>query len=787
MIKNYLKIAFRNLLRNKAFSIINISGLAIGMASAILILLWIKNEVSYDQFHEKKQRIYEAWNRAHFSGKLQCWSTTPKVLARTLEKDLPEVEHSARVNWGSNFLFSIGEKRLTVQGNIVDSNFLQVFSFPMVKGNSKLALMDMHNIVLTENLAKKLFGEEEPMGKIIKIDNKENFTVTGIAKDLPNNTRFKFEYLIPWAYLRSQGNDDTYWGNNSTKTYVLLKQNASFASANEKIRKLKVRYDSTEDKRWEMFLYPMSKWRLYSRFKDGYEYGGRIEFVRMFAIIAVFILLIACINFMNLSTARSEKRAREVGIRKVVGAQKGALIGQFIGESILLAFLAGIIAVGIVQLSLPGFNRLTDKKLFIDFASAGNWLFALGFIILTGIIAGSYPAFYLSSFQPVRVLKGLFRSNKALVTPRKVLVVLQFTFAIILIISTIIVRNQINYARNHDAGYDRNNLVYHFLTGDLEKKYDLVKNELLSSGAASYVSKTSAPMTQGWSDTWGIEWTGKDPNDKTDFDIYNADEDLVKTTGLQLVKGRDFNLKQFPTDSTAVILNESAVKAMNFKDPLGQVIKNNDISWHVVGVIKDFILQSPYSPLKPMIIQGGKGWFNVMHIKLNAANSTSQNLAKAEKIFKKYNPEYPFEYKFIDEEYASKFEDEKRTGTLTALFAGLTIFISCLGLFGLAAYMAQNRIKEIGIRKVLGASVTNITTLLSKDFLKLVIISLVLASPIAGYLMYKWLQDYPYRVQIQWWVFVFAGIAAITIALVTVSFQAIRAATANPVKNLRTE
>ena len=787
MIKNYLKIAFRNLLRNKAFSIINISGLAIGMASAILILLWIKNEVSYDQFHERKERTYEAWNRAHFSGKLQSWGTTPKVLARTVEKDLPEVEHAVRVDWPSSFLFSIGEKRLMVQGNIVDSNFLQVFSFPLVKGNSKLALMDMHNIVLTEKLANKLFGEEEPMGKIIKIDNKENFTVTGIAKDLPNSTRFNFEYLIPWAYLRSQGNDDTYWGNNSTKTYVLLKQNASFASANEKIRKLKVRYDSTEDKRWEMFLYPMSKWRLYSRFKDGYEHGGRIEFVRMFAIIAVFILLIACINFMNLSTARSEKRAREVGIRKVVGAQKGALVGQFIGESILLAFLAGIIAVIIVQLSLPGFNRLTDKKLFIDFASTGNWLFALGFIILTGIIAGSYPAFYLSSFQPVKVLKGLFRSNKALVTPRKVLVVLQFTFAIILIISTIIVRNQINYARNRDAGYDRNNLVYHFLTGELKKKYDLVKNELLSSGVATHVSKTSAPMTQGWSDTWGIEWTGKDPNDKTDFDIYNADEDLVKTTGLQLVKGRDFNLKQFPTDSTAVILNESAVKAMNFKDPLGQIVKNNDISWHVVGVIKDFILQSPYSPLKPMIIQGGKGWFTAMHIKMNPANAMSQNLAKAEKIFKKYNPEYPFEYKFIDEEYASKFEDEKRTGTLTALFAGLTIFISCLGLFGLAAYMAQNRIKEIGIRKVLGASVTNITTLLSKDFLKLVIISLLLASPIAGYLMYKWLQDYPYRVQIQWWVFAFAGIAAITIALITVSFQAIRAATANPVKNLRTE
>jgi ABC-type antimicrobial peptide transport system permease subunit len=787
MLRNYLKIAFRNLLRNKAFSIINILGLAIGMASSILILLWIQNEVSYDQFHEKKERIYEAWNKAQFSGKLQCWNTTPKVLARALEKDLPEVEHAVRVNWPSNYLFSIGEKRLTVMGNIVDSNFLQVFSFPLVKGNPQLALMDMHNIVLTEKLGRKIFGNEDPMGKVIKIDNKDNFTVTGIVKDLPNNTRFNFEYLLPWAYLRSQGNDDLNWGNNSTRTYVLLKPNASFSSADSKIRKIKTRYDKTEDARWEMFLYPVSRWRLYSNFKDGFEDGGRIEFVRMFGIIAVFILLIACINFMNLSTARSEKRAKEVGIRKVVGAQKRALVGQFIGESILLAFLAGIIAVIIVQLSLPGFNKLTDKKLFIEYGNINYWLFALLFVIFTGIVAGSYPAFFLSSFQPVRVLKGLFRSSKALVAPRKLLVVLQFTFAIILIISTIIVRNQINYAKNRDTGYDKNNLMYHFLTGDLEKKYDLVKNELLTAGVATSISKTSAPLTQGWSDTWGVEWTGKDPNDKTDFDIYNADEDLVKTAGLQIIKGRDFNLKGFPTDSTAVILNESAVRAMNFKEPIGQIIKNNDIQWHVVGVIKDFILQSPYYPLKPMVIQGGKGWFNVMHIKLNPANTTAQNLKKAETIFKRYNPEYPFDYKFVDEEYAKKFEDEKRTATLTALFAGLTIFISCLGLFGLAAYMAQNRIKEIGVRRVLGASIANITTLLSKDFLKLVIISLIIASPVAGFVMHKWLQDYPYRVGIDWWVFAVAGLTAVVIALCTVSFQAVRAATSNPVKNLRAE
>lgn len=787
MLKNYLKIAFRNLLRNKAFSFINILGLAIGMASAILILLWIQNEMSYDQFHAKKDRIYEAWNRANFSGKLQCWNTTPKILSKALSNDIPEVEEATRVNWPSNYLFSVGDKRLTVKGNIVDSNFLKVFSFPLVKGNAATALMDMHSIILTEKLAKKIFGDEDAMGKIIKIDNKDNFTVTGIAKDLPNNTRFDFEYLLPWSYLRYTGQDDENWGNNSTRNYVLLKQNASFASADSKIRHIKVRYDKDDDPKWEMFLYPISKWRLYSSFKEGVEDGGRIEFVRLFGIIAAFILLIACINFMNLSTARSEKRAKEVGIRKVVGAQKKFLIGQFIGESVLLAFLAGILAIIIVQISLPGFNKLTDKHLFIEYGNVNYWLFALGFILLTGILAGSYPAFYMSSFQPVKVLKGVFRASNALVTPRKVLVVLQFTFAIILIISTITVKHQIDYARERQTGYDKNNLIYHFLTGDLEKNYDLVKNDLISSGAAVAVSKTSAPITQGWSDSWGFEWQGKDPNDKTDFDRYCADEDLVKTVGFQIVKGRDLNLKQFPTDSTGVILNESAVKVMNFKEPIGQIVKDNGIDWHVVGVIKDFILQSPYMPLKPMVIEGGKGWFNVMHIKLNPKNTTAQNLQTAETIFKKYNPEYPFEYKFVDEEYANKFSDEKRTATLTALFAGLTIFISCLGLFGLAAYMAQNRIKEIGVRKVLGASVTSIATLLSKDFLKLVIVSLVIASPVAGYIMYRWLQGYPYRVSLEWWVFAIAGIAAVTIALVTVSFQAIKAATANPAKNLRTE
>ena len=787
MIKNFFKIAWRNLLRSKGFSAINIAGLVVGMASAILILLWIQNEVSYDQFHEKKDRIYEAWNRAEFSGELNCWNTTPKVLARTLEKDLPEVEAAVRVDWGSNFLFTVGDKKLTVRGSMVDSNFLQVFSFPLLQGNPALVLKDMHSIVLTEKLAKKLFGKEDAMGKIIKIENKENFTVTGILKDLPNNTRFRFEYLMPWAYKRFVGDDDENWGNNSTRTYVLLKPNATLASVAPKVKVMKQRYARDEPK-WEMFLYPISKWRLYSSFTNGVEDGGgRITFVRLFAIVAAFILLIACINFMNLSTARSEKRAKEVGIRKVVGAQKLSLVGQFITESVLLSLIAGLIAIIVVQCSLGGFNKLTDKQLYVPYANPWFWLLGLAFVLFTGLLAGSYPAFFLSSFKPVKVLKGTFKKAQALVTPRKVLVVLQFTFAIVLIICTIIVKQQIDYARDRQTGYNRNNLVYHHFTGDIEKNFELIRNELLSRGVAASITKTSAPITESWSDGWGQEWEGKDPNDKTDFFRYNADEGLGKTAGLQFIQGRDFDLKKYPTDSTGMIINESSLKIMKFKDPLGKIVKDNGTDWHIVGVIKDFILTDPYQPTRPMLIAGGKAWFNVMLIRFNPNNPTDKNLKAMEAIFRKYNPEYPFEYKFVDEEYARKFEDEKRIATLSGLFAGLTIFISCLGLFGLAIYMAESRVKEIGVRKVLGASVTGLATLLSKDFLKLVLISFALASPVAWWAMHTWLSDYPYRISIQWWVFAMAGLLSVLIALATVSYQAIRAALANPVKSLRTE
>jgi len=790
MIRNFFKVAYRNLLRNKGFSFINITGLAVGMASAILILLWIQNEMSYDQYHEKKDRIYEAWNRARFDEKLMCWNTTPKILARTMEHDMPEVERAVRVHWDNDFLLTVGEKKIMKNGNMVDTGFFQMFSAPLLKGNPATALNDMHSIVLTESTAKSLFGNEPAMGKVVKVDNTDNFTVTGIAKDPSNNTRFKFEYLLPWSYLTYRHEDDSSWGNNSTRTYVLLKPNATAASVNAKMKVLKQKYDDEAKQiKWEMFIYPISRWRLYSSFTNGVEdNGGRITFVKLFGTIAAFILLIACINFMNLSTARSEKRAKEVGIRKVVGAQKTSLISQFIGESILLAFLAAVVAIVIVEISLPGYNHLTDKKLFVDFSNAYTWLAGVGFIVITGLLAGSYPAFFLSSFQPVKVLKGTFKKANALVTPRKVLVILQFTFAIVLIICTIIVKQQIDYAQDRNSGYDKDNLVFHYLTGDLKKNYTLVKNDLLSSGIATAITKTNSPITNIWSDGWGQEWEGKDPNDRTDFHRYYADDGLAKTIGLKFITGRDFDLKQFLTDSTAMLLNESALKVMKFKQPVGKIVKDNGREWHVVGVVKDFIITNPYEPVRPTLIFGAKSnWFETMLIKFNKNNSTAANMKAAEGIFKKYNPDFPFDMKFVDQDYARKFENEQRQGTLAALFAGLTIFISCLGLFGLATYMAENRIKEIGVRKVLGASVTGITALLSKDFIKLVIVSFVVAAPIAWWLMHKWLQDFTYRVNIQWWVFAAACILSVAIALITVSYQSIRAALANPVKSLRTE
>lgn len=784
MLHNYLKIAFRNLWRNKGFSAINILGLSVGMASALLILFWMYNEISFDRFHTHRDYLYEAWNRGTYDGKLQCWNATPQALGPALQEEYPEVADISR-NYSRWFVTRAGDTKISTEALITDPSFLRMFDFPLVQGDAQTALSAVSGMIVTQKMAIRMFGTEDVLGKVISIDQ-DNFTITGVLKDLPPNTAFHFDYILPWQYLKKIGAATDAWTVNTVHTYVQLKPGTRPELLADKIKDITIRHSSKVEEH-EVFLHPISQWHLYSNFVDGKVAGGRIAIVRLFGIIAAFILLIACINFMNLSTARSEKRAKEVGIRKTAGANKGLLIGQFIGESVLIAMISGTIALVVVYLTLPAFNTLIGKTLEVPVGNPAFWGAALAFILFTGIVAGSYPAFYLSSFKPISVLKGTFRRTRAALSPRKVLVVVQFSFAIVLIISTLIVVQQIRHAQNRDAGYDRGKVVYHWMTGDLGKNFAQVKQELLATGIASSVTRTASPLSSVASDTWGIEWQGQNKSEKIDFDIFTEDQDLVKTAGLTLVQGRDMDLTQFPSDSAAALLNETAARIMGFKEPIGQIIRDNGINFHVIGVVKDFVIRSPYDSQTPLIIEGAQNSFNVIHMKLNADKPAADLLPAIAAIFHRYNPEYPFEYHFADEDYALKFEDTRRVATLTGLFAGLTIFISCLGLFGLAAYMAENRVKEIGVRKVLGASVMGIAALLSGEFMALVVISILIAVPVAWYVMNIWLNDFEYRIGIQWWTFALAGALAIAVSLLTVSYQAIRAALLNPVKSLRSE
>lgn len=791
MLKNFFKTAWRVMVKNKFYSTINILGLIIGMASAIIIMIWIQNEMSHDRFYQNTNRIYLANNRDKVNGEMMAWRTTPKPLGLAIRKDYPEVEDVVRLNeYAANFLLTAGEKYFILNGVLADSGFLKIFSLPLLEGNATTALNAPNSIVLTKQLALKLFGNADPMGKTVRVDTHDMFTVTAVLKDLPPNTRFNFEYILPWSYAAKKGMDDDNWSSNGVLTYILLKPGASQAQFDQKIKNITINHtrEGADKSTTEVFTQCIKDNWLYDKQENGKYVGGRIERVKLFAIIAALILIIACINFMNLSTARSESRGKEVGIRKVVGAQKKSLIAQFMAESILFTIIAGVLSVIVVLLVLPAYNQLIGVELFFDFKNPYYWLFALFFILITGLLAGLYPAFYLSSIKPIKALKGIFKLSGSVVTPRKVLVVTQFTFAIILIISTIIVEEQIKYAQNRDAGYSRNNLAFIIEFGDAHKNYELIKRGLLESGAVTDVTQTSAPMTESWGDSWGFSWQGSTESDmKTDFIMFGADNDFVTTMKTKIVQGRGIDVNQYKTDSTACLLNEAAVKVMRLKNPIGQILRNGNDMFHVVGVVQDFILGTPYEPVQQMIICGPVVRGNVINLKLNPKPNISASLQKAESVFKQYNPQYPFNIRYYDHEYKLKFQDEQQTGTLAGLFAGLTILISCLGLLGLTTFIAETRIKEIGLRKVLGASVHGIVTLLSKDFLKLILISFLIASPVAWILMHSWLASYTYRVNISLWVFLIAGVLSAAIAFITVSFQAIKAAIANPVKSLRSE
>jgi putative ABC transport system permease protein len=788
MLGNHFKIAWRNLARGRVFSIIKILGLAIGIASALLLFLWIQNEMSFDLYHKKKDRIYLAWSQSPYEGRIETWPATSMLLGPILNTSYPFVEATARQNDVLSFLFHVGNKHMESRGMLTDSSFLNIFDFPLVYGDQNKALSTPRSLVITESFAKKLFGRTDVMGKAIRIDSTSDFMVTGVLKDLPNNTQFKFEWLGPWSYMNEVHWMKEDWSTSYIRTWVLLKPGANEQIANARIKNLVAEH--SDDVKFETFLHPLSKEHLWDRFENGKPSGGQIKIVRLFWLIACFILLLACINYMNLSTAKSLKRAREVGIRKMAGARKSSIVRQFLVESILVALLAGFIALLLVEPNLKWFNALTEKRLIVPYGNPYFWLSFLGFIMVTGILAGIYPAFYLSAYKPIKVLKGTFQSVNALVTPRKVLVVLQFTFAITFIICTLVIYRQIKYGQQRDVGYDQKNLAFVYMKGDVNTKFNAIRNDLMNSGAITSITRSNSPITDTWNGDDSYEWEGKKPGSpKFGAGLYFTDQDFAKTFGLKIIKGRDINAERYPADSTAILINESAARIMGFSDPVGQVIKNRDCNWHIVGVVRNFLTSSPFSSFYPLVIHGPgpQYWFGTMSFRLNAYRPVASNIKSIGAILKKYNPDNPFDLYFAEQTNSQKFTGTKKVDSLAFIFASLAIFISCLGLFALAAYMAENRTKEIGVRKVLGASVASISTLLSKDFLKLVIISFVIASPIAWWAMTGWLNNFEYHIRISPWIFIVTGAFSILLAIGTVSFQSIRAALANPIKSLRSE
>jgi len=777
-----LKLIIRNLRRGGIYSAINIGGLAIGMAAAVLILVFVYHEWSYDHFHAKEKNLYVVYKRSLFDGVMQCSDVTPKILGPTLKDDYPEIAGVTRMK-KELFLYAKEEVKFKILTGITDPDFLDMFDFPLLQGSRETALSDPYSVIITEKVAKRLFGRSDPMGQMLLLNNQYPMKVTAVMKDMPGNTLFRdIEVLAPITIFKSPFDED--WTASTVTTFVEIHPDARLESVNSSISRI-IKSHTKDEARGELFLHQLGKQHLYSKFENGVATGGLIEIVRLFGLIAGLILLIACINFMNLSTARSEKRAREVGVRKVIGGKRLSLIGLFLYESLTVSVIAGACAFVLVVAVLPLFRQLTGQPLTMNPASIGLWLSGLGFILFTGLLAGGYPALFLSSFQPINVLKGLFRKKQCFFSSRKILVIVQFSVVYALIVSTLVIHRQINHAQGRELGYNKDQLIYMPVEGNIVKNYDVIKHDLMSSGTVVSMTKCSSPMTQGWINMWSINWKGKDPNARLQFDVYFIDADWTKTVGTTLIEGRDIDINNFQTDSTAMIISESALKVMNFDDPLGETVRLIGKEWHIVGVVKDFILNSPYETVAPMVIGGPAGNLSMLHIKLNGQNRMADNLIKLEQVFRLHNPAYPFEYKFVDETYARKFQEEQKLGSLAAWFSGLTIFISCLGLFALVAYMAETRRKEIGIRKVLGASVSNIIVLLSKEFLVLVLISFLIASPVAWWAMSEWLSGYAYRTNIPWWLFVAVGCLSLCIALLTVGFQAVKAATANPVKAIK--
>jgi putative ABC transport system permease protein len=793
MFENYVKIAWRNFTRNKFSSFINLGGLAVGITVAMLIGLWIADELSFNKYHRNYDRIAMVMQNKTFNGTINTDATIPLPLDEAMRKNYnADFKHIVLTAWNEKHVLNAGERNLSFTGNFMSPDAPEMLTLRMVSGNSR-GLADKSSLLLSVSTAKAIFGDSDPVSKVIRMDGKDIFKVTGVYEDIPGNTTFHELAFIGSIdyYLHAPGNERslTDWGDNSLFMYVQLADNTDMATVSGKIRDIKLNSIPEEDRKFKpaIFLQPMKKWHLYSEFKNGVNTGGAIQYVWLFAIIGLFVLLLACINFMNLSTARSEKRAREVGIRKAIGSLKHQLVKQFYCESLLIAFLSFVVSVTLLWIALSWFNTIAGKQITMPLTNPLFWLACIGFTFFTGMLAGSYPALYLSSFNPVKVLKGSFKAGPSAALPRKILVVAQFTVSIVLIVCVAIVFKQVQFAKDRPIGYSRAGLVDIELTNDdLYKHFDAVKSDLLSSAAVLSVAQASGSTTGVNNNRGDIEWTGKDPAQADFFGSIRVSVEYGKTVGWQFTEGHDFAVGN-KADSLSVVLNEAAAAYMGFKQAAGKIIHVGQKELTVIGVVKNIVMESPYEPVKQTIFYLGKGPFADILIRLNPQLGAHKAIDEVAAVCKIYSPSVPFSYRFADDEYAKKFTIEERIGKLAAAFAVLAIFISCMGLFGMASFMAEQRVKEIGIRKILGASVFGLWRLMSKDFMVLIVISFLIAAPLGFIFMQHWLLQYSYRTGISGWIFAVTAAGALLITLLTVSYQTIRAALANPVKSLRSE
>ncbi|HJP63850.1 MAG TPA: ABC transporter permease [Mucilaginibacter sp.] len=786
MIKNYFKIAWRNLSRNRGFTVTNLLGLTIGLTCTIFIFLWVSDEITFDKFNPNYKTIYQVIANRDFKNNIFTDRNMVFPLANALEGTNPQIKNAVFTSHPQSFVFSYKQTKLKKSGLYTGGRYFDMFPWKFVKGNAATAFKDPASIVLTVSAAKAFFGTEDPINKTVKmIDNNNQLVkVTAVVADPPGNSTQQFDYIMPYNYSDPQVKANMQrWSGSSWDVFIQTTDNPNLVQLNKYVTD--VMFKHNQDKISTYFAFPMAKWHLYSDFKDGKNIGGMIEYVRLFTIIAIIILLIACVNFMNLSTARSEKRAKEVGIRKTLGSDKRQLVIQFFFESIILVVIAFVFSIIIVFLLLPSFNLLVSKQLHLDLYQPLFWIGAVTIIIFTGAVAGSYPALYLSSFNPVQVLKGTFLAGKKAIAPRRVLVVVQFVGSILLISATVIVYQQIQHVKTRNLGYDQGNLIMMPSTASTDKNFSSIKQDLLKTGLINNVTRTSSPITDIWWRSGPPDWDGKPADANIIFSCLTADVDFTKTMGIKMLQGNDFS--GMPSDSASVMLNKAAIDAMRLKNPVGKQLRYGGAKLTVIGVIDNVVMTSPYTPVDPLMVFSDHKNSSYITVKLKQGTQLQSALTMLQNQYKQYSPSDLFEYQFVDQEFGKKFATEELISKITNIFAGLAIFICCIGLAGLASFTIEKRIREIGIRKVLGATVQQLLALISKEFLKLVMIAFVIAVPVTWWLMNNWLNKYDYHINISIWLFGMVGVLVLLLTLVVVCLNTIGAAMANPVKSLRSE